>query len=31
MADSDPGRRFFNSRERVALYLAADGHCTECR
>jgi superfamily II DNA or RNA helicase len=24
------GRRYFNSRERGALYLAADGHCTEC-
>ncbi|HEX6870406.1 MAG TPA: DEAD/DEAH box helicase family protein [Micromonosporaceae bacterium] len=24
------GRRFFNSRERTALYLAADGRCTEC-
>lgn len=23
-------RRFFNSRERTALYLAADGRCTEC-
>ena len=23
-------RRFFGSRERVALYLAADGHCPKC-
>ncbi len=23
-------RRFFNDRERTALYLAADGRCTEC-
>jgi superfamily II DNA or RNA helicase len=24
------GRRFFNDRERAALYLAADGRCAEC-
>jgi hypothetical protein len=23
-------RRFFSDRERVALYLAADGRCVEC-
>lgn len=27
--DADPRRRF-NATERAALYLAADGHCTEC-
>ncbi len=26
----EPQRRFFNSRERAALFLAADGRCTEC-
>lgn len=25
-----PNRRRFNTSERVALYLAADGHCTQC-
>src|SRR5947209_15262592 len=27
---ADAQRRAFNSRERTALYLAADGRCTEC-
>jgi superfamily II DNA or RNA helicase len=31
VVDPSPERRRFNSSERVALYLAADGKCTECR
>lgn len=27
--EEEPRRRFFNSRERAALYLAADGRCTD--
>ena len=30
MPDNPPARRRFNSTERAALYLAADGHCTQC-